>query len=77
MQLLELTNSFDVSARIKILENQNIVSALLAHVIETLSGVVHEIHHRTRVMSSDVIGFHEVLVIHGAAVANCKRPIFN
>lgn len=76
-RLMILTNSLHVSTGIEILENQNVVFALLAHIVELLRRVVHQIHHGAGIMSSDMVCFHEILMIHGASIADCKGPIFD
>lgn len=62
---------------IKILENQDFVLALFAHVVESLRWVAHQIQRRAAVMPPNVIGLHKVAAIHSPSVTHGKRPVFD
>lgn len=56
----QLTFAFDPSPRIEVLEYQNIILALTAHVVKSLRLVVLQIHSRACVVSSDVICLYKI-----------------
>lgn len=50
---------------------------LLAHVVELLPRVVHQVHRRTGVLPPDVVCFHKVAALDRAAVAHSNGPILD
>lgn len=68
--MIVLTSCTNISSRVKILEYEDVILALPAHVIKPLLGVRHKVHRRACVMLPDMICFYKVVAIHGMAIAN-------
>ena len=66
-----LTSCTDVSSRVKVLEDEDVIFALPAHVVEPLLRITHEVHRRARVMLPDMVCLDKVVSLHSTAIANC------
>ena len=72
-----LTSCTHVSSGVEILEYEDVILALPAHVVKPLLGVMHEVHRRACVMLPDVVCFDKALALHGLAIANREGPVLD
>ena len=63
-----ITFAFNPSLGVEVLEYQNIVLALITHIIKPLAVIVLHVHRRARVLASDVISLNEIVRIDTGSI---------
>ena len=65
-----LTLARNIALRVKLLEYQHIVFALLAHVVETLLGIVLQVQCRTCIMSSNMVRLDQIGLFDSSSITD-------
>jgi len=71
-----LTMALHIRIWIKGFKEQDIITALVTHIVPSLALTRHQIHCRARVMLPHVVRLHQIRTLYRTSITNCNRPVF-